>query len=343
MAELGPRLYKLSFIKVISDTSISTQFSIIEESRVSSYVGHKFFTQTSETPVQDYTAELREAECSDTTVASSALSDIWFATLRQGARVAIKCVRTAISGSDKVIKHTVKELNVWSKLNHANILPLLGVALFKGQLAMVSEWMEQGSIVTVVNSRPELDRFDLCGQVVAVVVWLHNKQLIHGDLKGANILMTKDDVPKLTDFGLTIMHQEVLRFSTTYQGGGTTRWMAPELFGDNPTRSYETDVYALGMTMLEIFTGQEPFREIPNGHQISTAVTRDRITPNRPECLTMKNPQHETFWNAMRMCWVHNPDKRATAEEVEQVLRSPPEMSGLTKSLRSGTNCCTMA
>ncbi|KAG8720559.1 hypothetical protein FRC09_009379 [Ceratobasidium sp. 395] len=303
----------------------------------------EFFAQASETPVQDYTSELREAECSDTTVASSALSDIWFATLRRGTRVAVKCVRTAISGSDKVIKHTVKELSVWSKLSHVNILPLLGVALFKGQLAMVSEWMEQGSIITVVNNRPELDRFGLCIQVIDVVVWLHSKELIHGDLKGANILMTKDDIPKLTDFGLTIMHEEVLRFSTTYQGGGTTRWMAPELFGDNPARSYKTDVYALGMTMLEILTGQEPFHEIVNGHQISLAVTRDRMIPKRPECLTAKNTQHETFWNAACRCWAHNPNQRATAEEVEQFLKSAPGESGLTKSLRSSTNCCTMA
>ncbi|KAG9124579.1 hypothetical protein FRC07_011075, partial [Ceratobasidium sp. 392] len=289
----------------------------------------EYFTQASETPVEDYTTELKEAECSDSAVNSSVLSDIWFATLRRGTRVAIKCVRTAISGSDRIIRHTIKELNVWSTLNHMNILPLLGVALFKGQLAMVSEWMDQGSIVKVVNSRPELDRFGLCAQVVEVVVWLHSKELVHGDLKGANILMTRDDIPKLTDFGLTIMHQEVLRFSreTTYRGGGTTRWMAPELFEDNPTRSYKTDVYALGMTMLEVLTGDVPFQEITNELQISSVVTRDKITPKRPECLLTKTPQHEAYWNAMRQCWVHNPKQRATAEEVEQIVKAVPEES----------------
>ncbi|KAG9126271.1 hypothetical protein FRC07_004159 [Ceratobasidium sp. 392] len=305
----------------------------------------EYFTQTSETPVEDYTTELKEAECSESAVTSSVLSGIWFATLRRGTRVAIKCVRTAISGSDKIIRHTVKELNVWSKLNHVNILPLLGVALFKGQLAMVSEWMDQGSIIKVVNSRPELDRFRLCAQVVEVVVWLHSKELVHGDLKGENILMTKDDIPKLTDFGLTIMHQEVLRFSreTTYRGGGTLRWMAPELFEDNPTRSYKTDVYALGMTMLEVLTGDVPFQEITNELQISSVVTRDKITPKRPECLIAKTPQHEAYWSAMRRCWVHNPKQRATAEEIGQIVTSIPEESGLAKSLKSRTNCCTMA
>ncbi|KAG8788044.1 hypothetical protein FRC12_014978 [Ceratobasidium sp. 428] len=346
MSSFGPTSLKHDQLKVTSATPLS---QILE-----------LFTQASETPVQDYTSELREAECSDNTVASSALSDIWFATLRRGTQVAIKCVRTAISGSDKVIKHTVKELSVWSKLSHVNILPLLGVALFKGQLAMVSEWMEHGSIIAAVNNRPELDRFGLCTQIVEVVVWLHSKELVHGDLKGANILMTKDDVPKLTDFGLTIMQQEMFQFSTTYQGGGTTRWMvgvqiqtydrtmltelqAPELFEANPTRSYKTDVYALGMTMLEVLTGQVPFLEIENGLQISVAVTRDKITPKRPEYLDAKNPQHELFWNAMRRCWIHDPKQRATAEEVEGILKAAPEQSGLTKSLRSGTNCCTMA
>ncbi|KAG9126268.1 hypothetical protein FRC07_004156 [Ceratobasidium sp. 392] len=309
-----------------------------------------------ETPVQDYTTEIREAECSESAIHSSALSDIWLATLRRGTRVAIKCgyqgenaaqllVMRTISKHDPLDQHTVKELNVWSKLNHVNILPLLGIALFKGQLAMVSGWMDQGSIIKVVNSRPELDRFSLCARVVEVVVWLHSKELVHGDLKGANILMTEDNVPKLTDFGLSIMHQEVLRFSreTTYPGGGTTRWMAPELFEDDPTRSYKTDIYALGMTMLEILTGEVPFQEITNELQISSVVTRDKITPKRPECLVAKNPQHEAYWNAMRRCWVYNPKQRATAEEIERIVKLVPEESGLAKSLKTRINCCTMA
>jgi hypothetical protein len=66
-------------------------------------------------------------------------------------------------------QHTVKELDIWSKLRHANILQLLGIALFKDQLAMVSEWMEQGSIVSVVNKQPQVDRFALVRTIIFLV------------------------------------------------------------------------------------------------------------------------------------------------------------------------------
>jgi hypothetical protein len=50
---------------------------------------------------------------------------------------------------------------VWSKLRHENILELLGLALFKGRLAMVSAWMDLGSIVLLVNERPQMNRYKL--------------------------------------------------------------------------------------------------------------------------------------------------------------------------------------
>jgi serine/threonine protein kinase len=106
---------------------------------------------------------------------------------------------------------------------------------------------------------------------------------VHGDIKGVclplsldvydaeafledNVLMTPDGFFKLTDFGLAVMHDSVMRFSETDPGGGTVRWMvsptpiytthhsiltqmvqAPELYRENGERCFETDVYALGM------------------------------------------------------------------------------------------------
>jgi hypothetical protein len=63
-----------------------------------------FFTQFVDTPIQDYTSELRDAPCSNGPVATSALSDVWRATIRKSTHVAVKCVRTAVSGNDKVVK-----------------------------------------------------------------------------------------------------------------------------------------------------------------------------------------------------------------------------------------------
>ncbi|KAF8608136.1 kinase-like protein [Ceratobasidium sp. AG-I] len=302
-----------------------------------------FFTQFADTPVDDYTSELKNASyVSSDPVITSSLSDIYRATLRKGTHIAVKCVRTAVSGNQKVLKHTVQELGAWSTLDHINVLRLLGIALFKDRLAMVSEWMEQGSIISALKIRPEVDRYALCIQIVGVVAWLHGKKLVHGDLKGANILMSEDGIPKLTDFGLAIMQEEILNFSTTFQGGGTMRWMAPELFLENPARSYKTDVYALGMTILEILTCQDPFQEI-QGTEIMYTVTVKKKMPRRPEHLAEKTPRNELFWSAMCQCWVHEPSRRATAQEIADLLDSAGEVQGDKSDKKRSSLCCTVA
>jgi hypothetical protein len=140
--------------------------------------------------VKDYTTDLKSASFTEADpVMTSQLSDIYRATLSTGMNIAIKCVRTAISGnpnilkvradpvinSNKVIhlrvKHTVMELDTWSRLRHTNILELLGIALFNGRLAMISQWMDNGSIISVVNTHPELDRYVLvrCSSATPVI------------------------------------------------------------------------------------------------------------------------------------------------------------------------------
>ncbi|KAF8597394.1 kinase-like protein, partial [Ceratobasidium sp. AG-I] len=119
-----------------------------------------------------------------------------------------------------------RELSTWSQLQHKSIAPLLGLALFRGQLAMVSLWNKKGNVMKYMEQQPDLDRYELCAQVVNAVVYLHNSDVVHGDLKGSNILVSDDGTLQLTDFGLTIMHDTTIRFSrSTNVTGGTYRWM----------------------------------------------------------------------------------------------------------------------
>ncbi|KAF8600594.1 hypothetical protein BDV93DRAFT_496592 [Ceratobasidium sp. AG-I] len=92
-------------------------------------------------------------------------------------------------------------------------------------IAMVSPWMENGTVVHYVNTHLDVNRYALCGQLASAVAYLHDIGVTHGDLKGDNVLISLDGYVQLTDFGLTIMHDESLQFSTTDAYGGTLRWM----------------------------------------------------------------------------------------------------------------------
>ncbi|KAF8608127.1 kinase-like protein [Ceratobasidium sp. AG-I] len=187
---------------------------------------------------------------------------------------------------------------------------------------MISDWMEQGSVVAFINSKSEtVDRFDMSKQVVGAVAFLHQQNVVHGDLKGANILVARDCTLKIADFGLTIVHEGNFQFSATDPGGGTMRWMAPELFKEHAKRTPQTDIYALGMTLLEIFTGKEPFHEV-SGHLIPILVTQERKVPMRPNYLLTSSEQNNIFWEILTKCWAFEPDKRAEAAELESLIKS---------------------
>ncbi|KAG8736770.1 hypothetical protein FRC12_017456 [Ceratobasidium sp. 428] len=146
---------------------------------------------------------------------------------------------------------------------------------------------------------------------------------VHGDIKGENALVSPDGTLKLTDFGLAIVHDAVIQFSQTDLGGGTGRYMAPELWTEAPQRSREADVYAMGMTMLEIITGDVPFREIKSAHMISFAVAHERRIPDVPELQKASASLEEKVMLAvMQSCWKYEPVDRPTARKVASLVKS---------------------
>ena len=83
----------------------------------------------------------------------------------------------------------------------------------------------------------------------------HAPQVIHGDLRGANILISDDGEPLLCDFGMAVIIEDLTQMpiSASLQESGNPRWMAPELFrGDMCITSSQSDVYSLGMVLLEV-------------------------------------------------------------------------------------------
>ncbi|KAG8779672.1 hypothetical protein FRC12_023969, partial [Ceratobasidium sp. 428] len=264
-------------------------------------------------------------------VARGGVSDVYCATRSDETYWAIKCLR---QHDPKHLKRTARELNTWSKLKHKNVLELYGLAVFNGCLAMVSPWMEYGSVSSVVKKWPQMNRYTFvrinlsyphkdkklkqtqCQQLSAAIDYIHQEGV-------ENALVAQDGTLKLTDFGLAIVHDAAVQFSMTDLGGGTGRYMAPELWTEDPQRSREADVYAMGMTMLEIITGDVPFREIKSTHMISFAVAHQRRTPNVPELQKESASLDEmVMLSILRSCWRYEPQDRPTARKVASLVKS---------------------
>ncbi|KAG8793300.1 hypothetical protein FRC12_003175 [Ceratobasidium sp. 428] len=274
----------------------------------------------SHSSITDFTDELsRSLAVTSAPIARGGLSDVYRATRSDGTQLAIKCLRRH---DPKHVKRTARELNTWSRLKHQNVLELSGLALFQGCLAMVSPWMKYGSVTSVVKQWPDRDRYKLCQQLTAAIDNLHREGVVHGDIKGENALVAKDGTLKLTDFGLAVMHDVAVEFSQTDPGGGTARYMAPELWEEDSERSREADVYAMGMTMLEILTGDVPFPEIKSAHRIGIAVAQQRRVPDVPELQKESASLEEKVMLAvLRSCWKYEPKDRPTARKVALLVR----------------------
>ncbi|KAF8599970.1 kinase-like protein, partial [Ceratobasidium sp. AG-I] len=177
-----------------------------------------------------------------------------------------------------------RELSSWSQLRYRSIAALLGLALFRGQLAMVSAWNHNGNVMKHIKEQPDVDRYVLVKSENVSLVHLYLGILkVHGDLKGANILVTDDGSVQLTDFGLTIMHDAMIQLSkNTNQVGGTLRWMAPELvFGGEISSDSEHASQSMSENLIEILTGKQPFKEIDRDAGVILALAQGK-RPHRP-------------------------------------------------------------
>ncbi|CAE6413358.1 unnamed protein product [Rhizoctonia solani] len=212
----------------------------------------------------DLTLEIDFNKCSDYAVAGGGYCDVFRGVLHSGTIIAIKSLRVydnpgADKNRKKLLKHAAKELYHWSKLDHPNILPLMGLALYRGYISMVSEWMSDGNLTSYIRTNPTVDRMGLCVGICAGLFYIHEKGMVHGDLKGAsygspspaNVMISSTGEALIADFGNAHLRELTLRFTNTTNPGLSFRWAAPELFTEEDNKpNTKSDVYAYGMTAL---------------------------------------------------------------------------------------------
>ncbi|KAL4064354.1 kinase-like protein, partial [Scleroderma citrinum] len=146
----------------------------------------------------------------------------------------------------------LREVHTWSKLNHANILPLIGITTeFDQTVSIVSPWMEKGNARNFVCDRFHDPRPFIKG-IASGLCYLHNRNpnpLYHGDVKGLNVLISSDGRALLTDFGLSLLTNSSFSMPTPAEIGGSIAWLAPEML-DGGEPSATRDVWAFAMTAL---------------------------------------------------------------------------------------------
>ncbi|KAJ6542592.1 kinase-like domain-containing protein [Mycena capillaripes] len=275
--------------------------------------------------------------------------DIYRAT--HGDRtVALKYMRAVhfMRGSDlrRIRLKFCREALVWKDLKHPYILEFLGIDQnsFPSSLCMVSPWMEHGTVMNYLKEHGHTYVDKLLYEIAQGLEYLHSRDIVHGDLRGANILITEDWSARLADFGLSFFSDATA--SMTTNRGGSLYWMAPELldperFGNKFSRTPASDVYAFGCVCLEatffllckiLYTGQHPF-----GSMSEPAVLLKVINGQRPQRPSSSPAMSDVLWQHVSAYWAEKPAARPkTRVVVQDMIWPPPKPRSLPAVVRQG-------
>ncbi|XP_060766034.1 RAF proto-oncogene serine/threonine-protein kinase [Neoarius graeffei] len=177
------------------------------------------------------------------------------------------------------------EVAVLRKTRHVNILLFMGY-MTKDNLAIVTQWCEGSSLykhLHVQDTKLQLFQLiDIARQTAQGMDYLHAKNIIHRDMKSNNIFLHEGLTVKIGDFGLATVKTRWSGSHQVKQPSGSILWMAPEVIRmqDSNPYSFQSDVYAYGIVLYELMTGELPYSMVANRDQIIFMVGRGYLSPD---------------------------------------------------------------
>jgi tetratricopeptide (TPR) repeat protein len=230
-------------------------------------------------------------------------------------KVAIKKMRDEIHNDPRERERFLSEARIVAGLHHPNIVDIHNVFDDEGELFMVFEYVEGSTIDQILSKKGKLSiseaQFIIHG-VTAALSYAHTKGIIHRDLKPSNIMITKDGMVKVMDFGIARQAKDAMAASTkTNTVAGTPHYMAPEQ--EQGIVRKESDMFALGACLYEMLTGERPYpAPATTASKISKSYQKpSRVASNLP-------PELDAFMDA---ALEPDPDQRIqTASEFRTRL-----------------------
>jgi tetratricopeptide (TPR) repeat protein len=180
---------------------------------------------------------------------------------RLGRFVALKQLPANLRDHPEAVKLFLREAQAAASLNHRNIVTLFDAASENGTYYITMELLEGLPLNAILKKRRTLHPRDVARlgiQICAGLAYAQSQRIVHRDIKTANLFFTRDKVVKIMDFGLAKTIEEVRKNSTVI--GGTPYYMAPEQAAGEAV-DHRVDLYALGVTLFELATGDLPFRD----------------------------------------------------------------------------------
>ncbi|XP_020589176.1 serine/threonine-protein kinase STY46-like [Phalaenopsis equestris] len=226
--------------------------------------------------------------------------------------VAIKVFKSEYVSVD-MQRDFAQEVYIMRKVRHKNVVKFIGACTKPPNLFIVTEYLSGGSVYDYLHTQqgvfslPSLLRVAI--DVSKGMNYLHQNNIIHRDLKTANLLMDENEVVKVADFGVAcVKTQPGIMTAET----GTYRWMAPEVIEHKPY-DHKADVFSFGIMMWELLAGKLPYESL-TPLQAAVGVLKTGLRPIIP-----KNT-HPKLTLLIEKCWQKDPALRPDFSEILDTL-----------------------
>lgn len=282
---------------------------------------------------------------------SGAMGAVYLARyIKNNHRVAIKIMSSAINSnaSSSLVSRFEREAEILKHLNNPNIVRLFGIGKFKGLRYYAMEVIDGDTLEAVLLRKGPFswdETIELGKQICNALQHAHDNGVVHRDIKLSNLMVTKQGVLKLTDFGIAKDLDGTLLTGANC-AIGTAAYMSPEQCRGESTVTGQSDLYSLGVVLFELLTGKRPFR---GNNAVELFLHHVQSKPERPSRINLEIPK---FLDTLILHLLEkNPDDRPPSASVvakileeirvkiiaqtsvgEDLAKSYADGSGLTKT-----------
>ena len=254
--------------------------------------------------------------------------------------VAIKVLPKDLAADQEFVSRFEKEARLASSLNHPNIITIYEIERSDSILYIAMEFVDGETLAELLDAGPMPIR-KACGvaaQIAAGLTKAHEARIVHRDLKPQNVMINRDGLAKILDFGLGKVTTELPEYGpdsttwTSYDAGtlpgrilGTPAYMSPQQAGGQAV-DFRSDQFSLGSLLYQMVTGIRPFRRATLPQTMAAIIEKD---PEPVEALNPKVPL--ALRSIIRRCLAKMPEDRYArteelCKELQALEQSLPEL-----------------
>lgn len=236
-----------------------------------------------------------------------------FGSIYQGVwheqQVTIKCFDHLATENEQ--QRFTREAQIMSHLHHETIARFYGACLDPERMCLLISIMEKGSLQTALPLLSFSDRLKMAKDLARGLAYLHERDIIIGDIHPKHIGVNQENQAKWTDFGLAKMR--ATNTTTLQRNSEEAAWQSPESWQNRAALTPASDIYSFGMLIWSLITGRFPYADIPPW-EVMPLVKRGKreIIPNEVP---------NTCCTLIKACWSSNSAARPTASQVAQALQ----------------------